>query len=81
MSRRSQLRISDRERERATQELREHFAAGRITETEFSERVQASYSARTEEELHSCLPTCRVFPCPGSARPRSPSVEASYSEG
>jgi Domain of unknown function (DUF1707) len=55
MSTPSQLRISDQERERATQELREHFSAGRITETEFSERVQAAYSARTEAELHKLL--------------------------
>lgn len=55
MSRPSQLRTSDQQRERAAQELREHFAAGRITETEFSERVQAAYSARTEEELRKLL--------------------------
>ena len=55
MSRPSELRTSDQERERAAQELREHFAAGRITETEFSERVQAAYNARTEEELQKLL--------------------------
>lgn len=51
----SDLRTSDQERERAAQELREHFAAGRITETEFSERVQAAYNARTEQELRELL--------------------------
>jgi uncharacterized membrane protein YccC len=51
----SELRISDQERERAAQELREHFAAGRITESELSERVQAAYSARTVEQLRKLL--------------------------
>ena len=55
MSGPSQLRISDQERERAAQDLREHFAAGRITEAELSERVQAAYGARTEEELRKLL--------------------------
>lgn len=55
MSEPSHLRTSDQERERAAQELREHFAAGRITETELSERVQAAYDARTEEELRKLL--------------------------
>lgn len=51
----SELRTSDQERERAAQELREHFAAGRITEAELSERVQAAYNARTAGELRTLL--------------------------
>jgi uncharacterized membrane protein len=51
MERSSELRVSDRQRDRTAQELREHFAAGRITEDELSERVQAAYGARTEQEL------------------------------
>lgn len=47
----SELRVSDQQRERAAHELREHFAAGRITEDELDERVQAAYDARTEREL------------------------------
>lgn len=49
------LRASDEQRERAAQEIREHFAAGRLTEEELSERVQAAYSARTEQELKTLL--------------------------
>ena len=45
------LRVSDAQRDRAAQEIREHFAAGRLTEDELSERIQAAYSARTEGEL------------------------------
>jgi uncharacterized protein DUF1707 len=51
----SPLRVSDQQRERAAQELREHFASGRITEEELDERVQAAYQARTEQELAGLL--------------------------
>ena len=46
-----QVRVSDEQRERAAQQLREHFAAGRLTEDELSERVQQAYAARTEQQL------------------------------
>ena len=45
------LRVSDEQRERAAADIREHYAAGRLTDDELSERVQAAYSARTEGEL------------------------------
>jgi hypothetical protein len=45
------LRVSDQDRERVVQEIREHFAAGRLTEDEMSERVGAAYAARTDAEL------------------------------
>ena len=35
--------------------LREHFAAGRLTQEELNERVQTAYSARTQQELESLL--------------------------
>jgi hypothetical protein len=50
-----QLRVSDEQRERAAQALREHFAAGRITEDELSDRVQAAYDAQTQAELDKQL--------------------------
>ena len=49
----SELRVSDQQREQAAQELREHFAAGRLTEDELDERVQRAYAARTEQELRA----------------------------
>ena len=49
------LRVSDEQRERAAQDIREHFAAGRLTDDELSERVQAVYDARTEQELKALL--------------------------
>jgi len=50
-----QLRVSDEQRERVTRALREHFAAGRITEDELSDRVQAAYDAQTQAELDKQL--------------------------
>lgn len=49
----SELRVSDQERERVVEEIREHFAAGRLTDAELSDRVQAAYQARTVGDLHS----------------------------
>ena len=49
------LRVSDQQREVAAAQLRDHFAAGRITEDELSERVQAAYSARTDAQLAALL--------------------------
>lgn len=47
------LRISDQDRERAAAALREHFAAGRLDDAEFEERLQSIYAARTRAELAS----------------------------
>jgi hypothetical protein len=49
------LRVSDEQRDRAAQDIREHYAAGRLNDDELSERVQAAYSARTEQELRAAL--------------------------
>lgn len=55
MSDRANLRASDEQRDRAAADLREHFAAGRLTEEELSDRVQAAYAARTQGELNALL--------------------------
>lgn len=49
------LRASDEQRDRAAAEIREHFAAGRLTDEELNERVQAAYDARTVGELKALL--------------------------
>jgi Domain of unknown function (DUF1707) len=46
------LRASDRQREAAAGVLREAYVAGRLDMTEFQERIDAAYSAKTEGELH-----------------------------
>lgn len=49
------LRVSDQQRESAAQQLREHFAAGRLTQDELDERTQGAYAARTEQQLRDLL--------------------------
>jgi len=49
------LRASDEQRERAATDIREHFAAGRLSEDELGDRVQAAYAARTQGELSTLL--------------------------
>ncbi len=63
-----ELRVSDAERERAAQELREHFAAGRLTEEELDQRVQAAYSARTVSELATLVEDLPRLPVTAAQR-------------
>jgi Domain of unknown function (DUF1707) len=62
------LRVSDEQRERAAQDIREHYAAGRLTDDELSERVQAAYSARTEQELRAALADLPKLPATPAQR-------------
>jgi uncharacterized protein DUF1707 len=45
------MRASDAERDHAAEAMREHYAAGRLTAEELSERLDAIYQARTVSEL------------------------------
>jgi hypothetical protein len=56
------LRVSDQEREHAVREIREHYAAGRLTDTELSDRVQAAYAAQTRGELVALRADLPVLP-------------------
>ena len=56
------LRVSDQQREAAAQQLREHFAAGRLDQDEFDERAQAAYTARTEPELAAVMADLPALP-------------------
>lgn len=51
MTERPDLRASDEQRDRTAAEIRDHYAAGRLTEDEFNERLDAVYAARTQGEL------------------------------
>ena len=66
----SDLRASDEERDQAAAEIRSHFAAGRLSEEEMSERLDAVYKARTQGELltlRSDLPALAGTPDPARA--------------
>jgi hypothetical protein len=55
MSETSGFRVSDQQREQAARAIRDHFAAGRLTEDELNDRLQAALQARTEPELNALL--------------------------
>ncbi len=56
------MRASDEQREQAARELREHFAAGRLTEEELDERLDAVYAAKTDEELQAARADLPITP-------------------
>ena len=65
------VRAADSDRDRAAADLREHFAAGRLREEEFSERLDRVYGAATMSELDRVLadlPDPRPLPVPAGAR-------------
>jgi Domain of unknown function (DUF1707) len=63
----------DRDRERATAVLREHYVGGRLTLDEVSERIGRVLAARSQAELRSALAGLPGFPeaCDLAARGRS----------
>lgn len=56
------LRISDQDREQVAGAIREHYAAGRLDGTEFEERLQAAYAARTQAELDALTADLPALP-------------------
>jgi hypothetical protein len=66
------LRIGDAERERAAAELADHYAAGRITTAEHSERLDQIWAAKTPADL---APVFADLPRPG-LRPPAPGPAA-----
>ena len=65
------LRAGDADRESLGADLREHFAAGRLTQAELGERLDATYRATTMRELEALradLPDPRPLPAPASPR-------------
>jgi hypothetical protein len=49
------IRVSDTDRDRITAQLRDHFAAGRITPGELDERLSAALNARTFGDLRRIM--------------------------
>src|SRR5947209_14512514 len=56
------VRASDEDREQAAGSLREHFAAGRLSQDELDERVQAAYRASTTTELRAVMRDLPLLP-------------------
>src|SRR5437764_14429180 len=70
---RSDVRASDRERERAATTLRDHAAQGRLDAEELEERVGRVYAARTRGELAELT---RDLPAPRRRRREAVDVRA-----
>jgi Domain of unknown function (DUF1707) len=49
------IRVSDADRDRVTAQLRDHFAAGRITTGELDERLSAALNAKTFGDLRRIM--------------------------
>jgi hypothetical protein len=65
-----QMRVSDTEREAAATELREHYAAGRLTLEELNERLDKAFAAKTRADLNALmtdLPSARQSAANGPA--------------
>jgi hypothetical protein len=45
------MRVGDAERDAAANELREHFATGRLTQDELNERLDRTFAAKTRADL------------------------------
>jgi hypothetical protein len=71
MAEQGQLRAADSDRDRAAADLREHFAAGRLSEAELGERLEAVYGATTVAELASVPDLPDLRPLPVASGPRS----------
>jgi hypothetical protein len=63
---RPELRISDTDRDRAAEVIREAHAEGRITVDELDERLSSVYAAKTESDL---VPVTRDLPATPGPRP------------
>jgi hypothetical protein len=67
------MRVGDAEREATVNELREHFASGRLTQEEFNERMDEAFTAKTRGDLKAVM---RDLP---SVRPLIPAASSGYS--
>jgi DUF1707 SHOCT-like domain len=67
------IRASDADRDRTAEFLREHLAAGRLTQEEFSERLDKAYAAKTLgelDELLADLPAIDLYKLPDASLDR-----------
>ena len=65
------LRVSDADRESAVDFLKEHYAAGRLSEREFDVRVDAAHRAQYESQLARLTDDLPAAPLPAPAARRS----------
>ncbi len=74
MSSSSQMRASDRDRDRTAAVLGEHHAVGRLDPQEYAERLDKVFTAKTLadlDELTADLPAIDLYPLPTAALPKT----------
>jgi hypothetical protein len=71
-------RVSDAEREKLAQTLREHAAQGRLSVDELSERLDRAYAARTQGELSALVADLPSVPPRARRRPALQGELAAY---
>jgi hypothetical protein len=81
-----QVRVSDAERDAAAAELREHYAAGRLTTDELDERISQVFAAKTRGDVTDImhdLPSLRpgMAPLAGPGQPSSGAGWAGHDQG
>ncbi len=63
------MRVGDSERDETTAQLTEHFTAGRLDHSEFTERTEQALAARTRGDLDRVLSDLPVLPVTASPAP------------
>jgi hypothetical protein len=58
------MRVGDAEREACAAQIREHYAAGRLTHEEMTERLESALSARTAADLAPLVQDLPTLPAP-----------------
>ncbi|MFF2845530.1 DUF1707 domain-containing protein [Streptomyces sp. NPDC058001] len=79
-----ELRAADADRERVAEHLRDALAEGRLDMTEFEERLEATYAARTYGELEPILSDLPVGAAPSVSMVKAPApgtVAGEWAEG
>jgi hypothetical protein len=66
------MRIADADREAAVEFIKRHYAAGRLSDAEFSARVDAAYAARYESQLDALTWDLPDLPAERALARRSP---------
>jgi class 3 adenylate cyclase len=72
------LRASDADRERIATLLRDHYGAGRLSDEDLSERVEAAYGARSMSELQALTADLPSPARPSQHRRRRSGLEVSF---
>ncbi|MEA2468152.1 MAG: eukaryotic-like serine/threonine-protein kinase [Thermoleophilaceae bacterium] len=74
----SGMRASDADRERVATLLRDHYGAGRLSDEDLSERVEAAYGARSMSELQALTADLPPAHAPRDHRRRRSGLEISF---